>query len=47
MKSPLMQFLNTHIRPKHLQAGSNPFGTQIEAMLPSNPEKTVALRKLL
>jgi hypothetical protein len=42
--------LNTAISPKHLQAVSKPFGdlaTQIETTLPSNQEKTVALRKLL
>lgn len=50
MKSPLMQFFEYAHLPEHLQAVSKPFGdlaTQIEATLPGNPEKTVALRKLL
>jgi hypothetical protein len=36
--------------PSHLQEVSEPFGEsaqQIEKTLPSNPEKTTALRKLL
>jgi hypothetical protein len=50
MKSPLMQFFEYAHLPEHLQAVSKPFGelaAQIEATLPGNPEKTVALRKLL
>lgn len=42
-------FVYAHL-PPHLQAISKPFGdlaTHIVATLPSNPERTVALRKLL
>ena len=46
----LMQFFSyTHL-PAHLQAVSKPFGDlaeQIHGTLPRNPERTVALRKLL
>jgi hypothetical protein len=45
-----MQFLEYAHLPEHLQAVSKPFGelaTQLEAALPGNPEKTVALRNLL
>jgi hypothetical protein len=42
-------FAYAHL-PPHLQAVSKPFGdlaTQIMETLPRNPERTVALRKLL
>ena len=42
-------FAYSHL-PPHLQAVSKPFGDladQIIASLPQNPERTVALRKLL
>lgn len=42
-------FVYSHL-PAHLQAVSKPFGdlaTQIVDTLPSNPERTAALRKLL
>lgn len=46
----IMQFFAyTHL-PAHLQEISKPFGDlaeQIVATLPRNPERTVALRKLL
>jgi hypothetical protein len=44
------QFFRFAHLPPHLQAVSKPFGelaAQIIATLPSNPERTVALRKLL
>jgi hypothetical protein len=44
------QFFRFAHLPSHLQAVSKPFGelaTHIIATLPSNPERTVALRKLL
>lgn len=50
MKSPLLQFFAYSHLPEHLQTVSRPFGElaeHIEATLPGNPEKTVALRKLL
>jgi hypothetical protein len=46
----MMQFFAYEHLPPHLQAVSKPFGelaAQIVADLPSNPERTVALRKLL
>ena len=49
-ESPLMQFFAYAHLPQHLQDVSKPFGDlarAIEDTLPSNPEKTVALRKLL
>jgi len=48
--SPLMQFFAYEHLPAHLQEISKPFGELaqvIEDNLPNNPEKTVALRKLL
>jgi ferritin-like protein len=45
-----MQFFAYEHLPPHLQAVSRPFGelaALIVAELPSNPERTVALRKLL
>lgn len=46
----LMQFFAYAHLPEHLQAVSKPFGElaeQVHATLPRNPERTVALRKLL
>lgn len=46
----MLQFFAYAHLPAHLQAASQPFGElaqQIVATLPSNPERTVALRKLL
>lgn len=46
----MLQFFAYAHLPAHLQAVSQPFGDlaqQIVATLPSNPERTVALRKLL
>lgn len=47
---PIMQFFAYEHLPAHLQEVSKPFGelakTIVEA-LPRNPERTVALRKLL
>jgi len=47
---PMEQFFAYAHLPAHLQAISAPFGqlaTHIVATLPRNPERTVALRKLL
>ncbi|MBF8297396.1 MAG: hypothetical protein HW395_53 [candidate division NC10 bacterium] len=46
----IMQFFAFAHLPEHLQAVSVPFATlatEIVATLPRNPERTVALRKLL
>lgn len=46
----IMQFFAWGHLPAQLQAVSRPFGElaeQIEATVPRNPERTVALRKLL
>jgi ferritin-like protein len=46
----LMQFFAYSHLPEHLQAVSKPFhdlASQLLASLPQNPERTVALRKLL
>lgn len=46
----MLQFFAYAHLPAHLQAVSQPFGElaqQIVATLPGNPERTVALRKLL
>lgn len=46
----IMQFFAYEHLPAHLQAVSKPFGElaqQIVERLPRNPERTVALRKLL
>lgn len=46
----IMQFFAWGHLPTNLQAVSRPFGElaeQIEATVPRNPERTVALRKLL
>ena len=50
MPDPIMQFFAYGHLPKRLQAVSRPFGElaeRIVATLPRNPERTVALRKLL
>lgn len=47
---PLLQFFSYHHLTPELQAISRPFGELAEhilATLPRNPERTVALRKLL
>ena len=47
---PIAQFFAYSHLPEHLQQISRPFGdlaTQILETLPRNPERTVALRKLL
>lgn len=46
----LLQFFNYLHLPEHLQAVSQPFcalAHDLENTLPENPEKTVAMRKLL
>lgn len=50
MKEYLLQFFEYAHLPEHLQAVSKPFGELAERLvgtLPRNPERTVALRKLL
>lgn len=50
MNETIMQFFAYEHLPPHLQEISKPFGLlaeQIVASLPRNPERTVALRKLL
>jgi len=50
MKEPIMQFFAYSHLPEHLQAASKPFGDLAQIIfetLPRNPERTVALRKLL
>jgi len=45
-----MQFFEYRHLPEHLQSISKPFGLLAESMdqmLPENPEKSTALRKLL
>lgn len=47
---PLLQFFEYEHLPEHLQAISKPFGLLAEQMielLPRNPERTTAIRKLL
>ena len=47
---PIMQYFTYAHLPEHLQAISKPFGDlaqNIVDTLPRNPERTVALRKLL
>lgn len=47
---PLMQFFSYEHLPPHLQPASKPFhdlAQTIVATCPRNPERTVALRKLL
>jgi hypothetical protein len=49
-KDPIFQFFSYSHLPEHLQSISKPFGelaAHIIATLPRNPERTVALRKLL
>lgn len=49
-REPILQFFQFAHLPPHLQVVSRPFGEmaeQIVATLPRNPERTVALRKLL
>lgn len=50
MEEHIMQFFAWDHLPPHLQEVSEPFGRlaeQIVQTLPRNPERTVALRKLL
>lgn len=50
MNEHIMQFFAYEHLPPHLQAISKPFGDlarQMVETLPRNPERTVALRKLL
>jgi hypothetical protein len=50
MKDRLMQFFAYAHLPAHLQEISKPFGDMAQHIvdtLPSNPERTVGLRKLL
>lgn len=50
MKHYLMQFFACDHLPPHLQEVSQPFGNLamfIDNFLPENPEKTMALRKLV
>jgi hypothetical protein len=50
MMEPILQFFAYAHLPEHLQAISKPFGELaniLVATLPRNPERTVALRKLL
>jgi hypothetical protein len=50
MKNMLLQFFAYNHLPENLQKVSEPFAKLagvLEAELPSNPEKTVAFRKLL
>jgi hypothetical protein len=47
---PILQFFNFSHLPDHLQAISRPFQLMAQGIidtLPRNPERTVALRKLL
>lgn len=47
---PILQFFEYRHLPEHLQIVSRPFGLlagDIVSNLPRNPERTVALRKLL
>lgn len=49
-KEHILQFFAYAHLPQHLQAGSKPFcdlANSVVDMLPRNPERTVALRKLL
>lgn len=50
MKPPILQFFAYAHLPEHLQEISKPFGDMAEKMtdtLPSNPELSAGLRKLL
>lgn len=49
-EDPMLQFFAYAHLPTHLQEHSKPFGDLAQmlcASLPKNPERTVALRKLL
>jgi hypothetical protein len=49
-REPMLQFFEFGHLPAHLQKISHPFhrlAVQLVATLPRNPERTVALRKLL
>lgn len=49
-EEPMLQFFKYEHLPPHLQAVSRPFGDLAQSIvntLPRNPERTVALRKLL
>lgn len=49
-QEPILQFFAYQHLPEHLRNVSSPFGVLAElivASLPRNPERTVALRKLL
>lgn len=50
MQDHIMQFFAYEHLPAHLQSVSKPFGEMARSIvdtLPRNPERTVALRKLL
>lgn len=50
MDEPILQFFAYAHLPSHMQDVSRPFGEMAESIvntLPRNPERTVALRKLL
>ncbi|MGO8915404.1 MAG: hypothetical protein ACLQJR_05800 [Stellaceae bacterium] len=50
MSEPMLQFFSYEHLPAHLQEASKPFSDLARWMvdtLPRNPERTVALRKLL
>ena len=50
MDEPILQFFNYEHLPMHLRQVSMPFHTlayNMVGQLPRNPERTVALRKLL
>lgn len=50
MSEPILQFFSWAHLPEHLRVASKPFGDlaqQLVESLPRNPERTVALRKLL
>jgi hypothetical protein len=50
MPEPILQFFEYAHLPEHLREVSKPFGelaNSIVETLPRNPERTVALRKLL
>lgn len=50
VSDPMLQFFRYEHLPEHLRAVSAPFGIlamQVCENLPRNPERTVALRKLL
>lgn len=47
---PILQFFKYDHLPEHLQVVSKPFGEladRVVSLAPRNPERTVALRKLL